>query len=56
MLNEIPVAFHSGSNFYYHFVIKKFEKGLEGECKCFAEYTESINFFRSNSERSYNNR
>ena len=30
MPNEIPAAFHNGSNYDYHFIIKELAKEFEG--------------------------
>ena len=40
MLNEIPVVFHNGLNYDYHFLMKELAKELEGELECLGENTE----------------
>ena len=36
---EIPVLFHSGSTYDYHFIIKKLAEEFEGKFKCLGENT-----------------
>ena len=38
--NEIPVVFHNGSTYDYHFIIKQIAEEFEGEFKCLGENTE----------------
>ena len=40
MKKEIPVLFHNGSTYDYHFIIKELAKEFEGEFKCLRENTE----------------
>ena len=42
---EIPVVFHSGSTYDYHFIIKQLAKEFEGQFKCFGENTEKYIIF-----------
>ena len=37
---EIPIVFHNGSTYDYHFIIKKLAKEFEGEFECIGENTE----------------
>ena len=37
---EIPVVFHNGSTYDYHFIIKKLVEEFEGEFECLGENTE----------------
>ena len=37
---EIPVVFHNGSAYDYHFIIKKLTEEFEGEFECLGENTE----------------
>ena len=37
---EIPVVFHNGSTYDYHFINKKLVKEFEGNCDCLGENTE----------------
>ena len=37
---EIPVVFHNGSTYEYHFIIKEVAKEFEGEFECLGENTE----------------
>ena len=32
--HEIPVVFHNGSNYDYHFIIKEFPNEFEGKFEC----------------------
>ena len=44
-LKEIPIAFHNGSTYEYHFIIKKLAKEFKGKFECLGENTEKyINF------------
>ena len=38
-LKEIPTAFHNGSKYDYHFIIKDLAKGFDGQFKCLGENT-----------------
>ena len=40
MIKEIPVLFHNGSTYGYHFIIKELAKEFEGEFECLRENTE----------------
>ena len=40
MIKEIPVLFHNGSTYDYHFIIKELAKKFEGEFECLRENTE----------------
>ena len=40
MPKEIPVVFHNGSTYYYHFIIKELAEEFEGEFECLGENTE----------------
>ena len=37
---EIPVVFHNGSTYDYHFIIKELAEKFEGEIQCLGENTE----------------
>ena len=37
---EIPIVFHNGSTYDYHFIIKQLAKEFEAEFKCLGENTE----------------
>ena len=37
---EIPIVFPNGSNYDYHFIIKKFVEEFKEKCTCFGENTE----------------
>ena len=37
---EIPVVFHNGSKYDYHFIIKNLAEEFEGEFECLGENTE----------------
>ena len=45
MPNEIPVVFHNGSNYDYHFMIKELAKELEEQFECVGENTEKNKTF-----------
>ena len=40
MPKEIPVVFHNGSTYDYHFIIKELAKQFEGEFECLDKNTE----------------
>ena len=40
MPNEIPVVFHNGSNYDYHFIIKELANEFEGQFECLGENKE----------------
>ena len=42
---EIPVVFHNGSTYDYHFIIKELAKELEGNCEFLGENTEKYKIF-----------
>ena len=42
---EIPVVFHNGSTYDYHFIIKKLVKEFEGNFECLGENTEKFKTF-----------
>ena len=54
--NEIPVAFHNGSNYDYHFIIKKLANEFEWQFECLGKRRKVQNIFSSNRKRSYKNR
>ena len=39
---EIPVVFHNGSTYDYHFIIKELVKEFEGNFECLGENTEKL--------------
>ena len=41
MPNEIPVVFHNGSNYDYHFIIKELVNEFGGKFECLEENTEN---------------
>ena len=40
MLKEIPIVFHNGSTYDYHFIIKDLVREFDGNFECFGENTE----------------
>ena len=42
---EIPVVFHNGSTYDYHFIIKELAKEFEGNFECLGENTEKYIIF-----------
>ena len=51
--NEIPVVFHRGSNYDYHFIIKELANEFEGQFECIQRKVQ--NFFSSNKKGNYRN-
>ena len=45
MPNKIPVVFHNGSNYDYHFVIKELANEFHGEFECLGQNTEKYKTF-----------
>ena len=51
---EIPVVFHNGSTYDYHFIIKELAGEFKGEFECLGENTEKyITFFSTNQKGNY---
>ena len=48
---EIPVIFHNGSTYDYHFIIKELVKEFEGNFDCLGENTEKYITFSVPSKR-----
>ena len=56
---NIPVIFHNGSTYDYHFIIKELVKEFEGEFECLGENTEkyitfSISINKKNTKKDKN--
>ena len=45
MPNEIPVVFHNGSNYDYHFIIKELANEFEGQFECLGRNNEKYKTF-----------
>ena len=45
MSSEIPVVFHNGSNYDYHFITKELANKSEGKIECLRKNTEKCNNF-----------
>ena len=45
MPNKIPVVFHNGASYNYHFIIKELAKESEGEVECLEENSEKYKTF-----------
>ena len=43
--NEIPVAFHNGSNYDYHFIVKELANEFQGQFECLWETIENNKTF-----------
>ena len=50
---EIPVIFHNGSNYDYHFIIKGLAKEFEGDCECLGENKEKYIKFSVPIKKEY---
>ena len=44
-LKEIPVVFHSGSTYDYHFIMKELAEEFEGQFECLGEKHRKIYYF-----------
>ena len=51
MPNEIPVVFHNGSNYNYHFIIRELANEVEGQFECLGENTENYKSFSVTTEK-----
>ena len=54
---KIPIVFHNGSNYYYHFfIIKELGEEFKKQFTCLGENSEKLrNLYNSNKKRSYKN-
>ena len=52
---EIPVVFHNGSTYDYHFIIKQLAEEFKGEFKCLGENTEKYITFSVPIKKELNN-
>ena len=53
MPNEIPVVFHNGSNYNYHFIIRGLANEVEGQFECLEENTENYKTFSVATEKKF---
>ena len=53
--NEIPVVFHNGSNYDYHFIIKELANEFEGKSECLGGDTEKYKTFSIPIEKEVTN-
>ena len=53
---EIPVVFHNGSTYDYHFIIKELVKEFEGNFECLGENTEKYITFSVPLKKKINNK
>ena len=44
-LKKIPIAFHNGSNYYYHFIKKELAEEFKKQFTCLGENTEKYIIF-----------
>ena len=50
---KVPIIFHNGSNYDYHFIIKKLAEKLKKQVNCLEEKHSKIhNLYSSNRKRS----
>ena len=45
MPNEIPVVFHNGSSYDYHFIMKELANEFKGQFECFGKNREKYKTF-----------
>ena len=55
MPNEIPVVFHNGSNYDYHFIIKELLNKFEEQFECLGENAEKWKTFSVLIEKGITN-
>ena len=53
---EIPIVFHNGSTYDYHFIIKELVKEFEGNFECLGENTEKYITFSAPLKKKVNNK
>ena len=53
---EIPIVFHNGSTYDYHFIIKSLAEEFEGEFECLGENNKNILLFQHQSRKKLQNR
>ena len=53
--NEIPVVFHNGSNYDYHFIIKELANEFEEKFECLGEKTGKYKTFSVTIEKEVTN-
>ena len=56
ILKEIPIVFHNGSTYDYHFIIKELVKEFEGNFECLGENTEKYITFSAPIKRKTENK
>ena len=52
---EIPVVFHNGSTYGYHFIIKELAEEFEGQFECLGKNTEKYITFSVTIKKGLNN-
>ena len=52
---EIPVVFHNGSKYDYHFIIKRLAREFKGFCECLGENTEKYVTFSVPIKKEHEN-
>ena len=53
--NEIPIFFHSGSNYDYHFIINELGNDFDGKFECLGENREKYKTFSVPIEKEVTN-
>ena len=48
---KVPIVFHNGSNYGYHFIIKELAEEFKKQCTCLGENTEKYITFRDPIEK-----
>ena len=47
-MKEIPIVFHNGSTYDYHYIINQPAKEFDGQLECLGKNTEKYYFFSTN--------
>ena len=55
ILKEIPVVFHNGSTYDYHFIIKQLARKFKGNFECLGENTEKYITFSVRIKKEHDN-
>ena len=53
ILKEIPIVFHNGSTYDYHFIIKEPAKEVKEQFQCLGENRKVHNFFSNDNGKKY---
>ena len=55
-LKKIPIVFHNGSTYDYHFIIKQLAEDFKGQFECLGENTEKYISFSAHIKKAVANK